>query len=83
LTTPEAGNIGLDDEGHLAYALAEARVIVTQDGDFLGLAQKGIPHAGIVYYEPRSRSVKEIIRGLILIYEVLTPEDMVNHVEFL
>jgi predicted nuclease of predicted toxin-antitoxin system len=41
LTTPEAGNMGLDDEGHLAYALAEGRVIVTQDGDFLGLAQTG------------------------------------------
>jgi hypothetical protein len=78
VTTPEAGNMGLDDEGHLAFALAEGRVIVTQDGDFLGLARKGMPHAGIVYSEPRSRTVKEIIRGLILIYEVLIPDDMRN-----
>jgi hypothetical protein len=83
LTTPEAGNMGLSDEGHLAYAQAENRVIVTQDGDFLGLARKGMLHTGIVYYEPHSRTVKEIICGLILIYEVLIPDDMKNHIEYL
>lgn len=83
LTTPEAGNMGISDEQHLTYARTEKRVIVTQDGDFLGFHKQGIPHGGIVYYEPQSRSVKEIIRGLILIYEVLIPEDIVNHVEFL
>jgi predicted nuclease of predicted toxin-antitoxin system len=50
LTTPEAGNMGLRDEEHVAFALAENRVIVTQDRDFLVLSSQGVKHAGIVYY---------------------------------
>src|SRR5690606_24722177 len=79
LTTPQAGNMGLSDEEHLAFALAEQRVIVTQDSDFLKLHHQGLSHAGIVYYPAQDRSVKQIIRFLVLVYEVLQPENMENH----
>jgi predicted nuclease of predicted toxin-antitoxin system len=83
LTTAEAGNAGADDKTQLAFSLAEKRVVVTQDEDFLILDSENTPHSGIAYYKHRSRTTKEIIRGLVLIYEILTPDDMANHVEFL
>jgi len=83
VTTPELGHKGFTDEAHLAYAYAENRVFVTEDEDFLALHSQGFPHAGIVYYKQQSRTTKEIIRGLILIYDVLMPEEMLNHVEYL
>jgi predicted nuclease of predicted toxin-antitoxin system len=83
LTTAESGNAGMDDKIQLAFALAEKRVIVTQDEDFLILDSEKTPHSGIVYYKHRTRSNKEVIRGLVLIYEILTSDDMTNHVEFL
>ncbi len=83
ITTPEAGHIGFSDEQHLEFALAENRVFVTEDEDFLMLHNAGVAHAGISYYKHRSRSVKEVIRGLVLIFEVLIPDEMLNHVEYL
>ncbi len=83
LTTAEANHIGWKDEEHLAFALAEQRVIVTQDSDFLKLHAHGHPHAGIAYYKPQTRTPKQILRGLLLIYEILQPRDMKNHIEYL
>lgn len=42
----------------------------------------GKEHYGIVY-APQGKSIGEIVRGLMLIYEVLDKEDMKNHIEFL
>jgi hypothetical protein len=39
-------------------------------------------HSGIAY-APQQTPIGNIVRGLMLIYQVLEPEDMVNHVEFL
>jgi predicted nuclease of predicted toxin-antitoxin system len=83
VTTPELGHMVFTDEQHLAHALLEDRVFVTEDEDFLRHHSEGIPHAGIVYYKQKTRSIKEIIRGLALIYDVYSPEDMINHVEYL
>ncbi len=82
LTAREAGMLQAKDEQHLAFALSEGRVIVTQDADFLRLHAAGRPHAGIVYV-PQQTAVGTIVRGLMLIYDILSPEDMANHVEFL
>lgn len=82
LTVPEAGLMGARDEEHLARARQDGRVIFTQDDDFLRLAAAGVSHSGIVYARQHT-SVREILRGLRLIYEVLDPEDMVGHIEFL
>lgn len=82
LTAQEAGMLHAKDEQHLAFALSEGRVIVTQDADFLRLHAAGRPHAGIVSV-PQQTAVSTIVRGLMLIYDILGPEDMASHVEFL
>ena len=77
LTTQEA-----DDEQHVALALREGRVIVTQDADFLRLHAAGRPHSGIAY-APQHTPIGTIVRSLMLIYDVLSPQDMTGHVEFI
>jgi predicted nuclease of predicted toxin-antitoxin system len=46
-TTFDAGLLGATDEEQTAHALAEGRVIFTQDRDFLAIHASGVPHAGI------------------------------------
>lgn len=82
LTVPEAGLMGASDLEHLARARREGRVIFTQDDDFLRLAAAGAPHAGIVYARQHT-SVREILQGLRMVYEVLDAEEMVGHIEYL
>ena len=82
-TTVEAGLRTLDDNAQLEYSRAERRVVVTHDTDFLRIADRSNDHQGIAYCHQTARSIGEIIRALILIYEVLTPEEMAGHVEFL
>ncbi len=82
-TTVEAGLRTQSDAAHIAFAQREGRVIVSHDDDFLRLASQYREHAGIAYCRNMTRSVSDIINSLILIYEVLTPEEMVGHVEYL
>lgn len=83
LTTPAAGNMGLNDVDQIAFALREGRIIVTQDADYLRLHSRGFQHAGIVYYKPQTRTVKQLINALRLIYDIFSPEEMRNKVEYL
>lgn len=82
-TTPEVGLRGAEDPDHVRFALAEGRMIFTQDEDFLAIHAAGIPHPGIAYCHQGSRSLGEIIRGLVLIWEIYDPQEMVDRVEFL
>src|SRR5690242_6456158 len=70
MTVIEAGLMGAADEEHLAHARSEGRVIFTQDDDFLRLHAAGMEHAGIAY-APQHTPIGEVIRGLMLIYQVL------------
>jgi hypothetical protein len=79
----ETGLCKASDDRQLAYSLEQGRVFVTHDEDFLILAKQKVEHAGIAYCHPESRSIGQIISGLILIHDCLTPDDMRNHVEFL
>jgi predicted nuclease of predicted toxin-antitoxin system len=81
-TTNEAGLRTKHDEAHLHFARAEGRVIVTRDQDFLRIAGGAPDHAGIVFYTA-NQSMREIIEGLILIYEVMLPSEMTRRVEYL
>ncbi|WP_277128056.1 DUF5615 family PIN-like protein [Chlorogloeopsis fritschii] len=74
--------MSVSDEQQLAFTLAESRVIFTQDADFLRFHQAGVNHAGI-YCTQGSRSIGEIIRSLILIWEWLDVEEMRGRVEFI
>ena len=82
LTTVEAGMLGATDEAQLALATEQQRVLFTQDDDFLSLHATGIEHAGIVYVH-QGASIGHLVRGLHFIFQVLSPEKMTNHVEFL
>ncbi len=81
LTAREADMLRADDEQHLALASREGRVVFTQDADFLRLHAAGYRHTGIVY-APQGTAIGTIVRGLMLIYDVLGAEDMSAHVEF-
>lgn len=83
LTAQEAECCGVTDIDQLRYARNQNRVLVTFDDDFLVLATSGEPHAGIAFCSATKYSIGELIRILLLVHEVLTPEDMENHVEFL
>ena len=74
--------LGASDKEHLATALTEGRVLFSQDADLLRLHAMGVAHAGIAY-APQGTSVGDIIRWLMLLYQVLDAEEMEGHVEFL
>jgi len=82
LTVLEAGLRGASDVEHLARAQRDGCVLFTQDDDFLRLHAAGVAHAGIVY-APQGTSVGEVIRGLMLIHQLLEAKDMNGHVEYL
>ena len=82
LSVPEAEMLTASDEEHLAFALERERVIFTHDDDFLRLAAQKVEHAGIVYAS-QQLPIGDIIRGLMLIQDVLESEDIRNRIEFL
>ena len=82
LTVTDAGTLTGADAEHLERARIEGMVLVTQDTDFLALHAAGAPHCRIVY-TAQGTSVGDIIRGLMLIFEVLGPHEMIQQLEFL
>lgn len=82
-TANDAGLRGALDSEHLRFAAREQRMLFTQDEDFLVLHSQGIPHFGITYCQPGSRSLGEILRALILIWEVYELAEMENKLEYL
>ncbi len=82
-TTVEAGLRTLSDEAQIEYIRREQRVFVTSDAGFLARSAEGQPHCGIVYYPPNTRSIGQVITYLMLMYEILTPEEMMGRVEYL
>jgi len=82
-TTVEA-NLGTKNDAEQWDCVhREKRVIVTHDADFLRIASHDTDHPGIAYCHKTARSIGEMIRSLILIYEVLTPEEITGQVEYL
>jgi predicted nuclease of predicted toxin-antitoxin system len=82
-TTVEAGLLQAPDEDQVAYGIANGRTIFTQDKDFLRINATGVPHAGIAYCRQKTRTIGEIIDGLVLIWELLEPQELANRVEYL
>jgi hypothetical protein len=62
--------------------LQQERVLVTMDSDYLVLAAQRVSHAGIAYAS-QGRSIGDLIQALMLIYETISPTEMVDHVEYL
>ncbi len=82
-TSQQAALIEAEDEQQAAYGLRENRVVFTHDTDFLRIQAAGLPHAGIVFRAKDTLSLGEIIKRLILIWEIYEAEEMANRVEFL
>ena len=82
-TAADAGLIGATDMAHIEFAASSGRVVVTQDDDFLRIHAQGVAHAGIAYCQQQSMSVGEMLRRVILIYDLLSAEEMAGRVEFL
>jgi predicted nuclease of predicted toxin-antitoxin system len=82
-TTPEQALVSVSDEEQLAFCVSQGRVIFTSDADFLRLHHTGTNHAGIIYCHQGSRSIGDIIRTLVLVWECLELEEMKNHLEFI
>jgi predicted nuclease of predicted toxin-antitoxin system len=82
-TTVEVELRTKSDAAQLAFVRQEGRVLVTHDADFLRFADRSSDHPGIAYCHKTARSIGDIIRNLILIYEVLAPEEIVGRVEYL
>jgi len=57
-------------------------VIVTRDQDFLRMSRRVPDHSGIVFYTA-NQSMREIIEGLILIYEIMLPGELAGNIEYL
>ncbi len=83
LTTQEANRCSNPDEEQLHFALTQGRVLFTHDTDFIRLNAEGRKHAGVVYVKQGELSLGDILRGLVLVYEVLSADDMQSHIEFL
>jgi predicted nuclease of predicted toxin-antitoxin system len=82
-TTVEARLLSRSDQDQIEYARTSGRVLVTHDTDFLRMASRDSDHPGIVYSHRTALSVGEMIRRLILVYEVLVVDEIRGRVEFL
>lgn len=81
-TATDVGLIAASDADHIAFALAENRVVFTQDQDFLRRHQAGDEHAGIVYSQQGDHPIGDIVRFLQLLSDCLEPQDMHGQLEF-
>jgi predicted nuclease of predicted toxin-antitoxin system len=83
----DAGNLGLTDEEQMIYAINEKVTIFTHDTDFLQIAARwldeGKMHHGIIYCHQQHYSLGECVRKLRMLTAVFSPDDMLNHIEFL
>ncbi|HZQ10861.1 MAG TPA: DUF5615 family PIN-like protein [Anaerolineae bacterium] len=82
-TSIELDMQGQTDDEQVAFIRRTQRVIFTHDADFLRFASKDRDHPGIVYSAKTSKTLGEIIRSLVLIYEILSPEEIAGRVEYL
>lgn len=81
-TTFEAGLRSATDEEQLNHAHDAGRVFVTQDTDFLRLHAQGTPHSGIAFFR-QGEAAGDMLRMLVLLFDVLTAEEIAGRVEFL
>ena len=82
VSSVDAGLRGAAYSDHLRHTMTDGRVIVTRDVHFLRMHADGVAHAGIVYASA-DRTIGELVRGCVVIWELMIPEEMKNHEEFL
>ena len=83
ITVRDSGLLGGDDHNHLRRAYQEGWVLCTHDADFIDMAMAGEPHAGIVFGQQHQHGVGDWVRFLDLVAAVYTPQEMMNHIEYI
>lgn len=81
LTATEAGLGGQPGPEYIRHGIAEDRVIVTNDKDFLRLANLHPDHAGIIFCTSSS-NITRIIMEHLLVYELLDSDDHHGNVHY-
>lgn len=81
--TADADLLSASDLEQVEYIVRESRVVVTQDPNFRRLHSGGHSHPGIAFYQSGTRSIGQVIRAVLLIWELLEPAEMQNRVEYL
>jgi len=69
LTVRESGRKGQSDDLQLAFAHDAGRMIVTQDADYLALANEGRLHAGIAFIPSGRIPIGSLIRALATLHQ--------------
>jgi predicted nuclease of predicted toxin-antitoxin system len=69
------------DAAQLMVACQRQLAIVTHDASFLRFTHDQGIHFGIIYCPHTDPTTSDLIRKLILIYEVLSPEELMGRVE--
>ena len=82
-TTAEAGLIQSIDEGQLAFAIAEKRVLVTRDRAIHTSANKFAHHAGIVIAKSGRKLIGPTVHALAGLHRAHTSDQMVDRIEYL
>ena len=82
LTCQEANIRTAKDIEIFEFALENGYVIFSQDTDFLNICSTKFPHKGLIYSH-KQNDIGRIIRGLMLICEILNADEMGNHIEFI
>ncbi len=82
-TTPESNLMSMTDEDQLEFARNAGRVLFTHDTDFLAFHSQGVEHTGLAYSDRNLRSLGDMVRLLILLWELYDADEMVNRLEFL
>jgi len=76
VTVRDMGQSGDSDVNHLHRAIGMKRVLCTQHTDFLRLATEFVDHTGIVFISHRKASVGDMVRGLRLLHNEKSAEQM-------
>lgn len=82
-TASEIGLGGSADEEQIEFCIRDNRAIFTTDQDFLKLHVDRPDHRGIVFAHQHRTGIGDAIRGLMLIWELLQPDEMAGRLEYL
>ena len=87
ITAHEDGAATFDDDVLLERAGQIGRVLFSQDRDLLVIANSWLvaerEFSGLIYAHQLNITIGRAVRDLELLTQVLEPEDMQNHIEFL
>ena len=82
-TVVELGRRGVANIDYVIYALAERRVIVTFDQDYLAIHATGVNCAGIAFFPYGHPAIGHVVSSLVILHGVYGSDAMANVVQYL